>query len=277
MNNKTILTLAVAAIILFAATTFAFCEKAKAIVFPYKEITVLDKNEEMNEPSGIAYHPIRKTFFVVGDEGDLYEIDENAKILKSARLSPNRKDEIDPEGIAVNTRTGNLYIAAEEGDDIIEVDPENFDIVGYYDIVSKKELFKSGGNGIEGIAFVPGKDPEDDRVYVCNQYDPPIVMKVALPSKPMGNAVEKHPVPVIGYFKMPVSDLSDMTYHDVRKTLFILSDENNLIMEVTLDGKIMNQWSLPGKDQEGIAFYKGFMFIGQDSGKILRFKLNEKF
>ena len=277
MKNRIMLTLAIAAIILFAATSFAFCEKAKTNVFPHQGITVLDKNEEINEPSGITYHPMRKTFFVVGDEGDLYEIDENAKILKSIKLSPNRKDDIDPEGITVNTRTGNLYIAAEEGDDIIEINPENFDIVGYYDIVSKKELFKSGGDGIEGITFVPGKDPEDDRVYVCNQYDPPIVMKVALPSKPMGNAVEKHPVPVIGYFKMPVSDLSDMTYHKGRKTLFILSDENNLIMEVTTDGKIIKSWSLPGKNQEGIAFYKGFMFIGQDSGKILRFKVNEKF
>lgn len=255
----------------------AFAQQQKTIVFPHTEIKVLDKDEKMNEPSGIVYHPMRNTFFVVGDEGDLYEMDFNGKILRSMKISPNRKDEIDPEGITVNTRTGNLYIAAEEGDDIIEMDADSLEIVGYYDIVSKKEIFKAGGDGIEGIAFVPGKDPEDDRVYVCNQYDPPIVMKVALPSKPMGNAVEKHPVPVIGHFKMPVGDLSDMAYNETRKTLFILSDENNLIMEVTTDGKIINQWSLPGKDQEGITFYKGFMFIGQDSGKILRFKLVDKF
>lgn len=268
----------VAVFLLFSAVIApAYSQQAKSIAFPHQGIKKLDKEELMNEPSGIAYHPVRNTFFVVGDEGDLYEIDFDGKILRSIKISPNRKDDIDPESITVNTRTGNLYIAAEEGDDIIEMEPENLKIVGYYNIVSREKIFKDGGDGIEGITFVPGKTPDEDRVYVCNQHDPPIVMKIALPAKPTGNAVEMHPVYVISHFKMPVSDLSGMAYHEGRKTMFILSDENNLIMEVTTGGKIINQWSLPGKDQEGITFYKGFMFIAQDSGKILRFKMNEKF
>ena len=277
MTKKIIQTTILLLFLISTLTTIALSGEVKLITFPCGKVKWLDKGEKIEEPSGIAYHPTRKTLFVVGDEGDIYEIDENAKILKHKNLPHGRNEEIDPEGITVNTRTGNLYVAAEEGDDILEIDPETFDIVGYYNITSRRELFKAGGDGLEGIAFVPGKDPEDDRVYVCNQYDPPIVMKVALPAKPRGNAVEKHPVPVIGSFNMPVSDLSGITYHNKRKTLFVLSDENNLLMEVTTEGKIKNQWAVTGKDQEGIAFCRTFMYIAQDSGKILRIKLNKEF
>jgi len=258
-------------------TSMALSDEIRLIVFPSISIRKIDKKEAIEEPSGIAWHPARKTLFVVSDDGDIYEIDADGKILNQKRLPHGKRDDIDPEGVTVNTRTGNLYVASEEGDDILEVDPRTFEILGYYDIVSKKELLRHGGNGIEGIAYVPGKKAEDDRVYVVNQDDPPIVMKVALPRKPKGNAVQKEPVPVIGYFKMPVSDLSGITYYSSRKTLFILSDTNNALFEVTTAGKIVNQWAIPGKDQEGIAFDKTFMYITQDSGKILKISYDKSF
>jgi uncharacterized protein YjiK len=48
--------------------------------------------------------------------------------------------------------------------------------------------------------------------------------------------------------------------------LLIISDDNDLLLEVGLSGQISHVHSLPGMQQEGIAVDKeGFLYIAQDS------------
>ncbi|MCD4784499.1 MAG: SdiA-regulated domain-containing protein [Candidatus Eremiobacteraeota bacterium] len=265
----------------FFSTGLVFGSKLKTIIFPYSSIEKLDRKEKIEEPSGIAYHPMRKTLFVVSDDGDIYEIDLNGKILAKKHISAQDNDELDPEGVAINTRTGEVYVAAEEIDGILVIDPATLKITGIFKIINKDEkgkpLFREGGNGFEGIAFVPGKKAGYDRIYICNQHDPPIVMKVPAPSVIKKRFAGKKSLKVLGWFRMPCTDLSGMTYHNSRKTLFILSDFNNTLFEVSTDGKILNQWSVPGQDQEGIAFAGNYVYIAQDSGKIIKAKIQKSF
>lgn len=256
-------------------------KKVKTIIFPYSSMEKLDRKEKIEEPSGIAYHPTRKTLFVVSDDGDIYEIDLNGKILAEKHISIKDSDYLDPEGVAINTRTGEVYVAAEEIDGILVIDPATLEITGIFKIINRDEkgrpLFKEGGNGLEGIAFVPGKKPDYDRIYVCNQHDPPVVMKVLAPSVVKKRFADKKSLKVLGWFNLPCTDLSGMTYHNSRKTLFILSDFNNTLFEVSAGGKILNRWSVPGQDQEGIAFAGDYIYIAQDSGKIIKAKVPKSF
>lgn len=278
--NKISITLLIILFLSSISTRNTFSDETnKSPVFPYLSAKFLDKKEVMEEPSGIAYHPIRKTLFVVSDDGMIYETDLGGKILAQRRLPATVTDEYDPEGITVNTRNGILYVASEEMDSFLEVNPETLQIDMIYEIENKdkngKEIFTKGGNGFEGIVFVPGEKPENDRIFICNQDDPPIVISVAVPPRAKGNVVEKKTLPVLSYFTMPVKDLSAIAYNHQRKTLFILNDFNNLIFEVTGEGKILNHWSIPGQDQEGICFVDDYLFIAQDSGKILKIKVDK--
>ena len=58
---------------------------ASDIVFPHDWVGNIDE-VGLEEPSGICFHFSRGTLFVVGDEGHVYEIDTNGKLLKQKRL-----------------------------------------------------------------------------------------------------------------------------------------------------------------------------------------------
>ena len=77
-----------------------------------------------NEPSGIVFHPQRKTLFIVGDEGDICEIQRDGTLVKQKRLL-----HADFEGITCDPSTGLLYIAIEGEEKIIEVDPDDFRVL----------------------------------------------------------------------------------------------------------------------------------------------------
>jgi uncharacterized protein YjiK len=63
-------------------------------------------------------------------------------------------------------------------------------------------------------------------------------------------------------------------YYDSKTGLLnVVSDSDNLFVEITLDGRLVKEYAFPGNDQEGIAWDdQGHIFICQDSGGILKLK-----
>jgi uncharacterized protein YjiK len=63
-------------------------------------------------------------------------------------------------------------------------------------------------------------------------------------------------------------------YYDPKTRLLnVVSDSDNLFLEITLDGRLVREYAFPGDDQEGIAWDdQGHIFICQDSGGILKLK-----
>ena len=96
-------------------------EPPSVIPFPGSVIGNIDKSG-FPEPSGIVFHPTRKTLFVVGDEGDMCEMKTDGTLL-SRKHYPADTARMDFEGITVNPATGLLYIAVEGAEKIIEIDP----------------------------------------------------------------------------------------------------------------------------------------------------------
>jgi len=55
--------------------------------------------------------------------------------------------------------------------------------------------------------------------------------------------------------------------------LNIVSDADNILVEITLSGKLINEYAFLGNDQEGLAKDdEGFLYIAQDSGGIIKVK-----
>jgi uncharacterized protein YjiK len=259
---------------------FCFCAAAQAdpldLLFPYTWHGTIDQID-FDEPSGIVYHEERGTLFVVGDNGDLWEIKPDGTQIRQQHLR-----DADLEGITYDPATGLLYLAVEGEERILEVQPDDFSILREFTIprqVKGKTMLKEGGQGIEAIAFVPDSDrPHGGTFYVTNQSfdlsdqeDVSAIFHIELPlrSTSVSDTVAKH----IRQIVPMIPDMSGLTYSAPTQSLLVISDAANCFVEISLSGEIRDAKAFPGQHQGGIAFdNKGSIYVAQDVGGILKMR-----
>ena len=243
---------------------------------PYRRIGNICQNR-IREPSGITYHPKRRNLFVIGDEGYLYEMTTVGKIIRSKRLKGK-----DLEGITVNPFNGHLYVVVEGNDAILEIDQKTLRIIRKFEISRKfngRELLKKKGHGLEAIVFVPDPShPEGGTFWVGNQSfdlrpgkEPSIICQINIPI--LSSSKKKAKGKIIGFFSMDTIDISGLAYDTRRNQLVVINDKPDLLQEVSIDGQVLHQYQLPGKDQEGVALdTMGYIYIAQEGGEIVKFQ-----
>lgn len=248
------------------------------ILFPYQRVANIDRTQ-FNEPSGIVFHSQRNTLFVVGDEGDICEIQTDGTLVKEKRIRP-----ADFEGITYDPSTNLLYVAVEGEEKIIEIDPDDFAVLRTFTIertFEGKTALKPGGQGIEAITFVPDSHhPQGGTFYVANQSfklddngELSVICEIELPLKT--NSDKNAMAQIVNCFSIGVIDLSGLHYDANSSNLYVISDETNTFFEITKKGKILHSYAFPGDNQEGIAIDNdGFLYIAQDSGGIIKIKRN---
>ncbi len=265
---------------LFLAILIAGCSAmsqprpvSPSIVFPFEWVGNIDK-VKFNEPSGICWHSQRNTLFVVGDEGDVCEIKTDGTLVKQKRIR-----HADFEGITHDPSTGLLYIAVEEEELIIELDPDTFAVLREFSLprtLGGRTVMKAGGQGVEALTFVPdATHPEGGTFCVGNQsfslvneQDMSAVFVVELPLRSKTGRPK-----LISHFKPGVVDISGL-YCDVADGhIFVISDLCNIILEYSSSFELLHEYAFPGDNQEGITVDDaGFMYIAQDSGGIIKLK-----
>ena len=246
------------------------------VVFPYQGWRNID-TASFNEPSGIVFHSERGTLFVVGDNGDICEIGTDGSMIKQKRIR-----RADFEGVTYDPSSGLLYVAVEGEERIIEFDPDDFEVLREFSIPRTFEgrvLLKAGGQGIEGITFVPDANhAEGGTFYVANQSfslesqeDISAILEIEVPLR--SNAEENAGAKILRYFRPGVIDLSGLHFDKRTGHLFVISDGTNTVFELTTAGELLNSWAFPGDNQEGMAVdEEGFLYIAQDSGGIIKTK-----
>jgi uncharacterized protein YjiK len=249
------------------------------IRFPYKWLDVQGYGGDIDrqnfpEPSGICYHPDRNTLFVVSDEGYVAEIKKDGTPVAKYRVKG------DLEGITLDPGSGLLYIGVEQEDIILEFDPEKGQVTRRFPISREykgdpnflQKQIDEYDNGIESLAFVPDiNHPEGGVFYVGNQWDPPVIMKVRVPLKSSRAAEAEARIIDVLPFKM--DDPAGMYYDSVTRLLNIVDDADNIFVEITLEGRLVNQYAFLGDNQEGICVDdEGYLYIAQDRGGILKVK-----
>ncbi len=229
------------------------------------------------EPSGIVFDGRRGTLFVVGDEGDICEMTTDGKLLRQKTLRAGA----DLEGLALVPQTGILYAAVEGEDKILEVDPETFEVTREFAIprtFEGTELFKPGGQGIEGICFVPRQGhPEGGTFFVANQSfteepgeERSLIAEVELPLRSSPGSTE---VKIRDWFPVPVIDVAALHYDRATGHILAACDSPNALLELTLSGEIVRVLTLTGDNQEGLTLDDhGLMYIAQDSGGIIKIR-----
>lgn len=230
--------------------------------------------QKITEPSGICYHPSRKTLFVVSDEGELAEITTDGEPIAN-HLIPG-----DLEGVTVDPQSGLLYIIHEGEDIILEFDAVKKEVTRSFPVDREydgdpnflQKQTDSYDNGIEGIVFVPDSDhPEGGTFYVCNQWDPPCILELYVPLRT--STEKKTEARILRALPFRMDDPAAMYYDPDKKLLNVVSDFDNILVELTLDGKLINEYAFLGDKQEGLARdEKGYLYIAQDSGGIIKVK-----
>ena len=247
---------------------------SRPVALPYNWIGNIT-HKQIAEPSGITYHPTRRSLFLADDSGSVHEVDLEGRLIQSKGLN-----ERDIEGITVNPRTGLLYAAVEDDEAILELDPENLIIQREFKIgrnFKGEQLLRKGGMGIEAIAFVPdASHPEGGTFWVGNQSfslkakdEPSVVCEVVVPLR---SATTKQADGVIIHaYKMDFIDISGLAYDAQGDFLVLISDTTNLLVELKREGTILRQYLLPGDEQEGIVLDgHGYMYLAQENGEIIK-------
>lgn len=252
---------------------------APTIRFPYQWLDEpgyggnIDQ-QDFPEPSGICFHPTRKTLFVVSDEGEIAEIEKDGTPVFRLKIPG------DLEGVTVNPKSGLLYLVMEGDDVILEFDPDKREITrsfplnrayrGDPDYIERRT--EGFDNGIESIAFVEdAKHPEGGTFYIGNQWDPPCVMQVLIPleSIPEKTAEAK----ILRVLPLKINDPAALYYDPQTGLLNVVDDADNILVEVTLNGRIVREYAFLGDEQEGIARDdEGYLYIAQDLGKIIKIR-----
>jgi hypothetical protein len=246
------------------------------IIFSCQYLGNID-NIHFNQPSGICFHSKRGTLFVVGNLGDVCEIETDGTVINQKRVLS-----ADFEGITHDPSTGRLYIAIEGQEKIIELDPDTFEMIRVFTIprvFKGKTLLEASEDGIEAITFLPDTNhPHGGTFYIANQSiylegseDLSLVLEIEVPLRNKTDTDSN--IKIIKVFSLGVIDLSGLFFDKTTGHLYVISDMTNTIFEFTQNGKLLSGYALPGDNQEGITFDdQGFMYIAQDSGGIIKFK-----
>ena len=226
--------------------------------------------EAIDEPSGVVYHPGRKTLFVVGDEGQVAEVSLEGKVLASRVLGG------DLEGVTCDPATGLVYVVREGSETIFEIDPATLKPKRRFLIDRTFEgnanYLRRGGDGIEGLTFVPSADdPEGGRFYAVNQYDPPVLVELEVPLRSSKERITSAEIRAVWPLGPP--PLSDLSWDAPSRSFLVPSALWHSALVVTPEGTKKGSVRLPGFMQEGITrLPDGSFVIAQDSGGLIKWK-----
>lgn len=228
------------------------------------------------EPSGITHHPMRRSLFVADDSGSIWEIDATDGGLVQSKGVNGR----DLEGVTVNPATGMLYVAVEDEEAILEIDPGTLAVRREFEITRDfegRQLLKKGGMGIEAIVFVPdASHREGGTFWVGNQSfslkpqgEPSVVCEVVVPLR--SSQARKAVGTIVRFYEMDFIDISGLAYDGRADCLVLISDTTNLLVELKQDGTVLSRYLLPGDEQEGVVLDGlGYLYIAQESGEIIK-------
>ncbi len=226
------------------------------------------------EPSGIVYHPLRGTLFVVSDEGEVEEIGTDGTRLAAA-VVPG-----DLEGITVHPDTGMLYVVMEGDDIILEIEPDTLEVTRRFPLDREfggnpnfiEKHVDEYDNGLECLAFVPdGSHPEGGTFYAGNQWDPSVILEIEVPLESGGEGGAEARILRVVPFK--IDDPAAMAFDAEHELLCIVSDADNIYVEIRLDGTLVAEYAFLGDEQEGITWDpEGYLYIAQDRGEIIKVK-----
>jgi len=220
------------------------------------------------EPSGIVWSPAYNSLFLVSDNGNLTQLDTDGNI--ASNWTPGG----DLEGVALDERRDSyLYLGVENPDSIREFNLSTGSLTGNsWDLTPW--MTGADNQGLEALTFVPdGYHPYDydssssgGLFYAGLQADGKVyVFNADLSvSGDVSHVATLTPEPGTG-------DISGLHFCKETNILYAIYDSANLMVEMQTDGTVLNEYVLPGNDQEGTTIIpsssgSGEVYVAEDVG-----------
>ncbi|MBI4411154.1 MAG: esterase-like activity of phytase family protein [Deltaproteobacteria bacterium] len=197
------------------------------------------------EPSGAVWHSRLSKLFVVDDDGVVSSLDADGNNITNWSYSA------DLEGITVADPDSDfVYLGIENPDGIAEFDITTGAVTRTFNLTTW--MTGAANSGLEALTFVPdSSSSEGGTFYAGHQGEG----KIYVFELPIASSSTSTTVSFVTSFT-PISgqtDISGLDYDETNDVLYAIYDAYNDLVAMETDGTILDSWTLPGNDQEGIA------------------------
>ncbi len=216
------------------------------------------------EPSGAVWHQRLNKLFIISDGGIVSALDADGSNVQNWSVPG------DLEGICIaDPATNIVYVANEVPARVIEFNFVTGQVTRTFDL--SPWMPTPPNSGMEGLTFVPSATDPEGGIFYGGHQDNGKIYKFRLPIRSsqtsttvtyLGNVT-----PVPGRV-----DIADLCFDRDNNVLYILYDNSDVIRAVNLDMSLIEEWFVPGIQQEGIAVKPPCdVFIADDVGLLTRY------
>ncbi len=201
------------------------CAQKTPKLKPTKSISV-----SIPEPSDICYNTKTNTFFIVSDNGILFETDGDCAVLKTVKQK-------DTDFEAIYSDENFVYAVDESNRTIYKYDIKSLNLI------SSVVISYNGGRnkGYESFDF----NPQKNKYLLITESNPILLLELDLDFK-ITAQIDLSDI---------ASDISSARYYN--NYLWLLSDEDMMLLKIDPNNyKVIQKWSLPVINPEGLAFDK---------------------
>ena len=218
-------------VLFFLAITF------QTVLFAQKLIPISIVDLDINEPSGIAFNKELSAYYIISDNGYLFQTDLTGKTIHSSSFKG-----YDFEGI---TFAKNKIYVSDEMMRKVHVFDLNLKKINTYQL-----NYQGGRNkGFESITFIPKKN----RFLLITEKEKIFIKTYDLNFKMIDEIIYDD-----------LRDVSAVSYYD--GFIYLLSDEDRTIVQMNLNFEEIKRFEIPIINPEGITFNnKSQMLIVSDN------------
>ncbi len=238
------------------------------------------------QPSGLAWNSITNKLFTVCNTGKVTVMNMDG----TAQVTTVMPYYMDFEAITlINPNSTKLYIGNENPDSILEYDSQTKSLTGKsWDLTGI--MNGADNSGLEGLTFVPNgyhsfaNSASGGLFYAAIQrspilndgvnYNDYLIYAFDIDLNTNNKVVNWYGIPVAA--NTPNYDISDLYFNQETKTLFVLYDGANRLVEMKTDGTVINDYSdLPVNEQEGLVIKTTYpsltadIYLASDSDKLI--------
>ncbi len=219
--------------------------------------------------SGIACHPKLGHLFVVGDRGNIAELDGAGRRVRMAPVKGDLED------VAVYRPSGQLVLVSEKKSRLILFDPVAFSEVKRWHLDRDAIIggaFGEKNKGFEGLTWRPDPArPGGGVFYLVHQALPAMIVSLAFDPaadvERLGATVILDRWPLNSHAK-----LTALTYLPTLDRLVLINGHKRHLIILRLDGTEVADFALPDIQPEGVCIDgQGNLWIADDQRGVLRF------
>jgi hypothetical protein len=220
------------------------------------------------ETSGLAWHGRLGKLLAVSDGGTLSSMSIDGSEIVNWSVPG------DLEGICVaDPQSDFVYVGVEHPDSILEVDVRTGVVTRAFDLT--KWLTSADNQGLEALAFVPTAGSPEGGVFYAGLQADGRIYAFALPIVSSATATSVSYQGTIT-LEAGLADIADLSYDRDSGVLLSVFDGPNRLKATTHTGQVLQEWDLPGTEQEGVTLVDGALYVGEDhggasTGRIIRY------